>query len=157
MIQRKQTIYLFFAGLVTTILLFVPFGNLSTELAYYDYTAFSVREATPDQTVILSTIGNALLLIATSVLSFISIFLYKNRKMQLNLISLNMIVILAAICTIMYVYPNIVFQKNIQLTGARLDFNYTILISFVSAVGLYLAKKAIAKDEALVRNADRLR
>ena len=157
MIQRKQTLYLFFAGLVTVILLFIPFGNVATNLAYYDYTAFSVREATPDHTFVLSTIGNALLLIATSALSFVTIFLYKNRKMQLKLISINMLVILIAICAIMYIYPNFIFQKNIQLTGAKTDYSPYIIISFVSAIGLYLAKKAIAKDDAMIRSADRLR
>jgi len=157
MIQRKQTLYLFFAGLVTFILLFIPFGHLSTEIAYFKYTAFSVREATPDNTFILSTVWCAILLIATSTLSFITIFLYKNRKAQLNFISFNMLVILATIFTIMYVYPNFIFAKNITLNGASINFNYTILISFVSAIGLYLAKKAIAKDEAMIRSADRLR
>ena len=65
MIQRKQILYLFFAGLVTLILLFIPFGNISTDLAYYEYTTFAVRDTTPDRTFILSVIGNALLLIAT--------------------------------------------------------------------------------------------
>jgi len=157
MIQRKQTLYLFFAGLVTVILLFIPFGNVATDLAYYDYTAFSVREATPDHTFVLSTIGNALLLIATSAVSFITIFLYKNRKMQLKLISINMLVILIAICAIMYIYPNFIFPKNIQLAGAKIDYSPYIIISFVSAIGLYLAKKAIAKDDAMIRSADRLR
>jgi hypothetical protein len=157
MIQRKQTLYLFTAGLVTLILLFIPFGHLSTEMAYYRYTALAVREATPDNTFILSTVGCAVLLIATSTLSFISIFLYKSRKTQINFVSLNMLVILVAIFTIMYIYPNFIFPKNLDLSGAKMDFNYTILISFVSAIGLFLAKKAIAKDEAMIRSADRLR
>jgi len=157
MIQRKQTLYLFFAGLITTILLFIPLGNISTELAYYKYTAFSVREATPDGTLIMPTIYNALLLIATSALSFITIFLYKKRKLQLQLISFNMLVILCAIFCIMYLYPNLFFNKNQLLTGAKIDYNYTILISFVSAIGLFMAKKAINKDEAMIRSADRLR
>jgi uncharacterized membrane protein len=157
MIQRKQTLYLFFAGLVTVILLFIPFGNISTNLAYYEYTAFAVREATPDHTFILSTIGNALMLMATSAFSFITIFLYKNRKAQLKLISINMLVILVAICAIMYIYPNLIFPKNIHLINAKLEFSPFIIISFISAIGLYLAKKAIAKDEAIVKSADRLR
>jgi hypothetical protein len=157
MIQRKQTLYLFFAGLITLMLLFIPIGNLSTELAYYNYTAFSVREATPDNTFILSTVGNALLLIATSALSFITLFLYKNRKLQLKLLSVNMLVILVAIFTITFIYPSLIFTKNMYLAGAKLDFNYVIIISFVSALGLYLAKRAIAKDEAMVRSAERLR
>ena len=157
MIQRKQTLYLFFAGLIPLTMLFIPFGNLATEVAYYEYTAFAVREATPDNTFILNTVGNALMLILSAGLSFIAIFLYKNRKMQMKLVTLNMIVILIAICTIMYVYPNFVFAKNIYLNGATVKFSYTILISFVSAIGLFLAKKAIAKDEAMIRSADRLR
>ena len=157
MIQRKQTLYLFFAGLITTILLFIPLGNISTELAYYNYTAFSVREATPDGTLIMHTFYNALFLIATSALSFITIFLFKKRKLQLQLISFNMLVVLCAIFCIMYLYPNLFFNKNQFLTGAKIDYNYTILISFVSAIGLFMAKKAIAKDEAMIRSADRLR
>jgi len=157
MIQRKQTIYLFFAGLVTFVLLFIPLGHLYTDVAGYQYTAFSVRDITPDKTFILSTVGNAALLVTTSALSFITIFLYKNRKLQMQLISVNMLVILVAIFTIMYIYPNFVFPKNPNLAGAKVEYNYTILISFVSAIGIYLAKKAIAKDEALVRSTERLR
>ena len=157
MLQRKQTIYLFFAGLVTLILLFIPFGRVCTDWACYTYTAFAVRDITPDKTFILSTTGNAILLMATSALSFITLFLYKNRKTQIKLISYNMLVILITICTIMYIYPNFIFTNNSNLSGAIIDYNYTILISFISAAGLFLAKKAIAKDEALVRSADRLR
>jgi len=157
MIQRKQTIYLFFAGLVTLFLLFIPLGHLATEVAYYKYTAFAVREATPDNTFILNTVGNAVLLCGTSALSFITIFLFNNRKLQMKLVSVNMLLVLLTICSIMYLYPNILFPKNIHLSGAKVDFNYTILVCFVSAIGLYLAKKAIAKDEATIRSADRLR
>jgi len=157
MIQRKQTIYLFFAGLVTLVLLFIPFGRLYTDVAGFEYTAFSVCDITPDKTFIMSTIGNAVLLITTSLLSFITIFLYKNRKLQMKLISVNMLVILVAIFTIMYIYPNFVFANNPYLAGAKVDYNYVILISFISAIGIYLAKKAIAKDDALIRSADRLR
>jgi len=157
MIQRKQTIYLFFAGLIPLVLLFVHLGDLYSEMACYEYTAFAVREVPPTSTFILSTIGNAILLIATAALSFISIFLYKNRKAQMKLVSLNMLLILLAVVSIMYFYPKFIFPKNIALDGVVIEYNYTILICFVSAVGLYLAKRAIAKDEAMIRSADRLR
>ena len=157
MLQRKQTLYLFFAGLVTLILLFIPFGRIYTDVAGFQYTAFSVCDITPDKTFIMSTVGNAALLIATSMLSFITIFLYKNRRLQMLLISVNMLVVLVAIFTIMYIYPNFVFANNPYLAGAKVDYNYVILISFISAIGIYLAKKAIARDDALIRSADRLR
>ena len=157
MIQRKQTIYLFFAGLVTLLLLFIPFGHFTIEdVTCFDYGAFSVKTIT-EREVIVSTLGNALLLIATSALSFITMLMYKNRTLQLKLISLNMLVILLAIFTILYVYPNFVFPKNPNFYDATLKYNYTFLVCFIPPVGLYLAKKAIARDEALVQGANRLR
>lgn len=157
MLQRKQTLYLFFAGLVTVVLLFMPFGRFFIEnTPCFEYNAFVVKTIS-EKMIISYTIGNAILLIATSFLSFITIFLYKNRKLQIKLISINMLLILITICAIMYVYPNLVLSKNVNLSDTKLDFNYAILISFVSAIGLFLAKKAIMKDEALIRSADRLR
>jgi len=156
MIQRKQTLYLFIAGLLPLILLFIPFGDIYSKADIaYKYTAFSVHDITPDKTFTISTVGNAVLLIASSVLSFITIFLYKNRKTQMKLLSLNMLVILLAICTIMYIYPNLIFPETLK--SAQFKWDPVLLISFVSAIGLYLSKKAIAKDEAMVRSADRLR
>jgi magnesium-transporting ATPase (P-type) len=157
MIQRKQTIYLFFAGLVTLVLLFIPFGIFQIEdVTCFEYKAFSVNSIT-EKEVIVNTTGNALLLIATSLLSFITIFFYQNRRLQIKLISINMLVILLAIFTILYIYPNFVFPKNPNFYDATLKYEYTFLICFIPPAGLYLAKKAIARDEALVRSADRLR
>ncbi|MDD4395865.1 MAG: DUF4293 family protein, partial [Bacteroidales bacterium] len=67
-----------------------------------------------------------------------------------------MIVILAALVVMLYVYPNIVFNKYI--TGITiLNFNYWILISLIPAVSIFFANSAIKKDEKKVRAADRLR
>jgi hypothetical protein len=158
MIQRKQSLYLFFAGLVTLMLLFIPFGKLifvdeTQEVCKYTYTAFAVRNEA-GESISSTALTNALLLIATSALSFITIFLYKKRKLQMKLISINMLVILLAIWCIMYAYPHFISRR---LNGATVDYNFTILISFVSAIGLFLSKKAIAKDEALIRSTERLR
>jgi len=157
MIQRKQTLYLFFAGLVTLVLLFIPFGSLEIEqIRCFVYKAFAV-ETVSEKEVILNTVGNVALLAATSLLSFITIFLYSNRKLQMRLISLNMLLMLVAIFTILYAYPNFVFPKNPNFYNATLQYDYAFLICFIPPVGLYLAKRAIARDEAMVRSADRLR
>ena len=157
MLQRKQTIYLFFAGLITIILLFISFGKFEIEgISCFQYDAFSVKTIT-EKEVVMSTIGNALLLIASAALSFIAIFLYHNRKLQIRLISLNMFVILLAIFTILYVYPEFVLPKNPNFYDATLKYDYIFLICFVSPLGLFLARKAIRNDEAMLRQANRLR
>jgi len=157
MIQRKQTIYLFFAGLITLTLLFIPFGAFQMEgTNCFEYNAFAIKNYS-EGIAILHPIGNAILLIVTSVLSFLTIFFYKNRKLQLKLISINMFAILLAIFSIVYLYPNIIYSKNVNLANTKIEYNYVIIIIFVAAVGLYLAKKAIMKDEAMIKSADRLR
>lgn len=157
MIQRKQTVYLFFAGLITLVLLFIPYGHLEIEsIECFVYKAFSVNTIDANEAIV-STIGNALLLMGSSLLSFITILFYKNRKLQIKLISVNMLVILAAIFTILYIYPNFVFPNNPNFYDATLKYDYIFLICFIPPLGLYLAKRAIARDEALIRSADRLR
>ncbi len=69
-----------------------------------------------------------------------------------------MLVMLAALVTMLYIYPNFVFEKRQFVTSsAVLNFNRLILISLVPAVSLYLANMFIKKDEKKVRAADRLR
>ncbi|HNY63737.1 MAG TPA: DUF4293 domain-containing protein [Bacteroidales bacterium] len=156
MIQRIQSIYLLVAGLVTIVLLFIPIGTLTSELGFYTYTPFTVHVINTDL-VVAKTYFVAILLSLSSIISFVTIFLYKKRKLQVRLINFNMLVILATLLTMLYIYPKFVFSKISELNNTVLDYNYVILIIALTAMGFYMAKKAILKDEALVRSSERLR
>ena len=77
--------------------------------------------------------------------------------MQVRLINFNMLIVLATLLTMLYIYPKFVFTKIQDLNNTVLEYNYVILIIALTAMGLYMAKKAIIKDEALVRSSERLR
>lgn len=156
MLQRIQTIYMFCAALVTFILLFIPIGTLKGAEGFYEYNSFFVKVYNTDIT-IMNTFYNGLILILSTLLSLISIFFYKKRKLQVRIINFNMLVILGALFSMFYIYPKLIFPMHAILAGTVLDFNFMILISLVTALGLYLAKRAILKDEALVRSTERLR
>lgn len=156
MIQRIQTIYLFCAALVTFILLFIPVGTLKGAEGFYTYNSFFVKLINTDMTIV-TTFYNGLLLILSTVLSLVTILFYKKRKLQVRIINFNMLVILGALFSIFYIYPKLIFPKNAILAGTVLDFNFVILISLITAAGLYLAKRAILKDEAIVKSTERLR
>ena len=156
MIQRIQSIYLLVAGLVTIVLLFIPIGTLTSELGFYTYTPFTVHVINTDL-VVAKTYFVAILLSLSSIISFVTIFLYKKRKLQVCLINFNMLVILATLLTMLYIYPKFVFSKIPELNNTVLEYNYVILIIALTAMGFYMAKKAILKDEALVRSSERLR
>ena len=106
----------------------------------------------------MSTLYIALLWGVSAILSLVTIFMFKNRQLQVRLNGVNMLVMLAALITMLYIYPNFVFEKRQFVTNAAvLEFNRLILISLVPAVSLYLANMFIKKDEKKVRAADRLR
>ena len=95
---------------------------------------------------------------ASAILSLVTIFLYKNRVVQVRLNGINMLVMLAALVVMLYVYPNLVFEKQEWFkAGMVVNFNYWILMSLVPAVCLFFANRAIKSDEKKVRAADRLR
>ncbi|HHT53054.1 MAG: DUF4293 domain-containing protein [Bacteroidales bacterium] len=156
MIQRIQSIYLLVAGIVTIVLLFIPIGTLTSELGFYTYTPFTVHVINTDL-VVAKTFFVAILLLLSSIISFVTIFLYKKRKLQVRLINFNMLIVLATLLTMLYIYPKFVFTKIQDLNNTVLEYNYVILIIALTAMGLYMAKKAIIKDEALVRSSERLR
>lgn len=156
MIQRIQSIYLLVAGIVTIVLLFIPIGTLISELGFYTYTPFTVHVINTDL-VVAKTFFVAILLLLSSIISFVTIFLYKKRKLQVRLINFNMLIVLATLLTMLYIYPKFVFTKIQDLNNTVLEYNYVILIIALTAMGLYMAKKAIIKDEALVRSSERLR
>jgi len=156
MIQRIQSIYLLIAAIIPVILLFIPIGILESAMGSYSYNSFNVKIINTD-VVIIGTSYNALLLILSSILSFATIFFYKKRKLQVRIINFNMLAILGALLSMFYLYPQVIFPKNPVLSGTILDFNFAMLIALFTALGLFFAKRAILKDEALVKSTERLR
>ncbi len=157
MIQRKQSLLLLLAAISTIILLFTNLATLTTNLHQFNYTAFTVKFIDPISTPILSTVYVALSLIVSTIISVVAIFQYKNRKRQQQVVSVNMIAILIVICLMTYIYPEFIFTNHTELHEADLRYLPTTFIIFIPALCLFFAKKLIAKDEALVNSADRLR
>lgn len=122
MIQRIQTVYLFFVFCLMGILLFIPFSSSWT--------------VTLDAAII-------------AVLSALAIFFYKNRKWQI-LIG-NMILLLLVLA-----YPLYFVFDGIPTDLFR-TVQYTFVCPLVAAILTCLAIRGIKKDERLVRSLDRLR
>ena len=129
MIQRIQTIYL---SLV--VILFAVFTYVNEH---------SLRFLSETNLINVSTSILASLAIVTSL---VTIFIYKNRPLQIKLISLSLVLILIAVGLYIYVDgPSVFF----------LDWPFYLLpVGFVLQ---YLAKRGVKADEELVRSADRLR
>ncbi|MDR6300699.1 DUF4293 domain-containing protein [Mesonia maritima] len=136
MIQRIQTIYLFIVVLIAAILPFlIPIWTTES-----GEEVFAI-----DKVVVLGAF------LLSSLLALISIFLFKNRKLQFVMGRLN--IILNFFLLGFFVYWTLIVPGEMQISEKGIG----MLIPIISIVFLALANKAIKKDEALVKSVDRLR
>lgn len=155
MLQRIQTIYLFFAALVIFALFLFPLAHniyingVSSTLkitGIYQDANGQQNQTTPFTalTMVTPIIG---------LIPLVIIFLYKNRKQQVALCYSAILVIIG--------YSFWLAQTIKNATGGlelRTDnIGIGVFLSSISIVLLILAAKSIQKDEKLVRSADRLR
>lgn len=145
MIQRKQTIWLLLASLVNLGLFFVSL-----------YKAASVSELTDAAGYIHTTNRLTLMLNAgiITLVPFLAIFLFKDRKRQRTLAIFCIIACLSFISLMWMVANNVNHQLAVSTQGS---WQPGALLPFVAIVFLILAISGINKDEKLVKSMDRLR
>jgi hypothetical protein len=134
MIQRIQTIWLLLAVACTLASLKFSFYSGSTEKGFEE----------------LNTASGFLLLlltVATALTAAIIVFLFKKRKLQMQLSWLG-IVLQSSVIGLLISKTNDFTQGNFSLTS---------LFAFVVPVFFLLAWIGIRKDEKLVKSMDRLR
>ncbi|GHA27593.1 hypothetical protein GCM10007103_06270 [Salinimicrobium marinum] len=136
MLQRIQTVYLFLAALSSGGLIFVfhLWENSQGEAVY----------AQDDNMVFI-------LFLISALISLVTIFLFKNRKLQFVLGRLN--ILLNFILLGLFVYWSLMVPGESSISEKGIG----MLIPIISIVFLVLANKAIKKDEDLVKSVDRLR
>ncbi|SRR6056297_1774800 len=157
MIQRIQSLYLFIAFLLMGSLFFLPLAIVSTESDLYT-VMFDGFYKSYSETVFIQTIPLIILLVVIVALSFVSIFLYKKRIIQMRLNFINIILMLGYAGLLFFYITSFANGKfTEEITSETIHYKIYAAFPFVSAVITYLAIRAIGKDEALVRSIDRIR
>ena len=129
MLQRIQSVFLFFSTLITPIMIFfVPIFELeSKEMFASDFLWAKV------------------FLFISSLLSLISITSYKNRKKQILLCSFSRTQITIALILLLFMYKK---QMNVKIELLLFAIPYLLLI---------LSSYFIKRDDKLVKSSDRIR
>ncbi len=137
MLQRIQSVWLLLAA---------TFAFLTLKLSTYSGTnkdllpsSFLTGTAT---TLMLATT------LAVGIISFITIFLYKNRSLQLKL------AILAILLELLLIF---LYYKEIQTYVGKGAISITALFHIAVIIFLVLAAKGINSDDKLVKDSNRLR
>lgn len=148
MIQRKQSIWLFLGALTSLLLFYLPY-------------ALSGQVAEPGGSEVFLNARNdmplAVLAVLMAVDSLIVLFLYKDRKKQMKLCLLPIIL---ALLTLGYqIYQTQFANQQNKLVIGLYDKHIVIgiFIPVIVIIFSVMAYNGIKKDEELVRSVDRLR
>lgn len=157
MIQRVQTIWLFLSGLVLLGLFVFPYVNyidlvgLGKRIYVSGVYAYANNIVERQESYLLQAILTVLL----SIFSIFIIFKFKNRKLQIKLIYVQMVLIVL-LGVWMYMSANNVLTTSNQSLGAD-NIGIGFFLLPISIIFLALAIGGIRKDEKLIKSADRLR
>lgn len=149
MLQRIQSLYLFIVSILYIVIIFLPLCK------YPEYVLtirglFAISEQ--QQTIIINTYSLLILVIFLSLISFVTIFLYKKRLFQIKLCNLSILFQVVLIAVIIYFA---IFSKS--LSHSDLSPQFAMFIPVINIILTILARRRIRKDEELVRTADRIR
>ncbi len=138
MIQRQQTLWLLLATIAALLSFMFPFatGKIMEKAVLVD------KELKGDSNFLLLVCTGASLVLSTAI-----IFLYRDRKMQIKLCLLGLL--LATGIIVLYI-----LQLNKMNKSTLALF---CVFPFLLLAGYYLAFRHIRKDEKLVKSLDKLR
>jgi ABC-type transport system involved in cytochrome c biogenesis permease subunit len=157
MLQRLQSVYLLLAGLCAGATWLFPVRSWSKGDGHVDFLtrglfngdgAELVDIALPAPYHILHSVLAGALLVA--------VFLYANRSRQARVVRGIWIVVLL-VAVLQYISCNSIDAYLVEGARSEGSFGISFFLPFAVVLFAILAERAIKKDEALVRSADRLR
>lgn len=138
MIQRKQTLWLLLATAAAVLTFMFPFGK-GNEINNRDAASIDITPGSNFFILILS--------IASVAISVITIFFFKDRKLQMKLALLGLVI--AIIVFALYILEYSKLYNNDPYLWAL--FPLSVIVFY------FLAYKGIRSDEKLVKSLDKLR
>jgi len=145
MIQRIQSLFLLLAAGGLGSLFAVPFARTTKAIKESAFLQDSLYDLS-DHIALMIVFG------LTAVLALVSIFLFRNRKLQLQFIAFTLVGVVAGIVLAVVLF----MQQGVPIDSSIQDDIGTYL-PLVAILFLALAYRFTKKDEKLVRSMDRLR
>lgn len=155
MIQRIQSLYMLIISVLSILMIFNPVAGLYNNLlgVQYELTFKGLMQLNINsQTLLVNSWALSVITALIPVLSFLIIFLFKNRLLQIRLSFIN-IVLMAGYYGILFIY--------LWQFGKLLDAEWflKVIASFplINIILNFMAIRAIGKDIALLKSLNRIR
>lgn len=153
MIQRRQSIYLLLAGILMILMIVWPLAYFFVGEDVYTYGLLGIdKMLAEEQNLVLPTASVPVLAGFIALISLLTIFLYKKRKLQMRLCIYNMILVVALYGVIGYYC-----YELIELLDAGFQIGVSMALPVLALAFTVLARRAIKADEALIKSYDRIR
>ncbi len=147
MIQRIQTIFILVAGLLTGSLFVQKFADIIVNNELHIFNAFGIFKG---DELLFSGLPILLFIGIISALHLMVIFLFKKRILQIRILAFTILLLLG-------LFGMFFYFTYASFDEVKVAFKIATALPVVSAILDWLAIRAIGKDEALIRSADRLR
>lgn len=155
MLQRIQTLYLLTTIVLMVVLFFLPIAGMQNvqNAIFYELNYQGLYEVNADGNILQAPIWMlTVLMLLIPLLTFITIFLFKKRLLQMRLIVFN-IVLMAGYYGMLFIY----LWQYAKSLEAKFFMEFASAFPLVCIILNILAFRAVAKDEALIRSLNRLR
>jgi len=152
MIQRVQSIFLFLVFVVSVILIFFPLASFSIDGSVFQMyiMGFEGVDSLDVELPNVMAIGGLTALLG--IMSLFTIFKFKNRKLQMKLIMINLFINFGLLWAIFHYSENAA-----NLFVIKPDYDIAAYFPVASVLFLILANRNIRADEKLIRQSERLR
>ena len=156
MIQRVQSIYLLITTALTSLMLFLPFAEILTnqQIIYvFNHSGIFDSQIQGEDGYVLKTLSLSIIIAIIAIISFVNIFLYKKRTLQIRLCNYNILLQIGILALLGFYFYKI-FK---QLENPTIHYSIALILPLIASILIFLARKAIIHDEKLIRSVDRIR
>ncbi|HIZ06244.1 MAG TPA: DUF4293 domain-containing protein [Candidatus Phocaeicola gallistercoris] len=150
MIQRIQTIYLLIIVVLMVMIMSLPMGYFYTETSIIQLSSLSLRSG--EDVISNSPWPMFVISIIVAIITFITIFSYKIRQLQIRLTSYSILFLIGY-----YIVFALLVWKMTTTYSYKFSCSWAICLPLISIILGWMAIRAIKKDEMLVKSYDRIR
>lgn len=168
MIQRIQSLWMALTAAFMCLVFFMPVVYFSMGGAEFRLMAYGIKGMTGqmlvmggealESTLITSTLSIcvAILIGVSALVPLVTLFLYKNRMLQVRLISAEFILLIGSIGLLAY-YIYVTYRDVVSVMSSNFYFSFWPLLLVLAILTNWFALRGVMRDELLVRSVDRIR
>ena len=148
MIQRKQTLFLLLAFILTVVCMSLQVATFYEDSSVEFARVYNLWITDGQGHHSFCSIQLFVTLMLSALLSLVTIFTYTKRKLQARMCVLNMVLLLGWYILLAVLPQNI---------GGTMHLEWPAVLPAISVVLIFMARKGVLSDERLVRSLDRIR